>query len=137
MAQTLSEMPDELVTALLAANFDAASLANRLADHGVRANADCSRLFSYAQCSLRAQPRLARSLSAFLDRMHAERITEVQGSELELLKTWAVAADWTRCRDFGGVLWAFARDDRPEVRAATRVLVQRLLQHALRPACRG
>ena len=86
---------------------------------------------------MRTQPPLARSLTAFLDRMHAERIQEVRESELELLRTWAVAADWTRCRDFGGVLWAFARDERPEVRAATRVLIQRLLQHALRPACRG
>lgn len=137
MAQTLSEMPDELVTALLASNFDAASLANRMADAGLRANADCPRLFQYAQSALRAQPRWAASISRFLDRMHRARVAEVRQSELELLKTWAAAADWRRCRDFGGVLWAFARDPRPEVRMATRVLLQRLLQHALRPACRG
>jgi len=137
MTQTLSEMPDELVTALLAANFDAASLANRLADSGVRADADCAHLFQHAQCILRAQPAFARSLSGFLDRMHRARVDEVRSSELDLLKTWAAAADWQRCRDFGGVLWGFARDPRPDVRAATRVLVQRLLQHALRPACRG
>ena len=137
MALPLSEMPEELITALLAANFDAASLANRLADAGLRVNAQCPRLFPFAQRAVRTQPRLERSLTASLNRMHAERIQEVRESELELLRTWAVTADWTRCRDFGGVLWALAQDERPEVRAATRVLILRLLQHALRPACRG
>ncbi|MCH2100400.1 MAG: hypothetical protein MK209_00540 [Planctomycetes bacterium] len=137
MPHTLSDMPDELVTTLLAANFDAASLANRLADHGVRVSAESPHLFSYAQKLLRTEPQLASSISAFLDRMHAERITEVHSSELDLLRAWAVCADWRRCRDFGGVFWAFARDPRPGVRVSTRLLVQRLLQHALRPACRG
>lgn len=134
---TLSQIPDELLTAVLAANFDPASLANRAADAGLRLDAQCPQLIARVQRELRRRPALDRRLTGYLDRVHASRLAEVREADLDLLRTWAAAADWQRCRDFGGVLWAYCRDERPEVRAATRVLIRRLLQHALAPRCRG
>lgn len=138
MARTLSELPDELLVAILSANFDAPSLANRLADGGMDADAECPHLVRHASQLVRRNQRFDRRLSSFLDRMHASRMVEVEDSEVELLQAWASAADFQRCSDFGGVLWAMARDSRPEVRAGTRVLLQRVLQEALRPrSCRA
>lgn len=131
MTQTLARMPDELVTAVLAANFDAASLANRLADGGIRADAGCAHLYARASQALRKSQSFDHRITYFLDRMHCWRMLEVMETEPELLRKWACAADWKQCPDFGGMLWALARDDRPEVRGLTRVLVQRLLRHAL------
>jgi len=133
MAPQLAQMPTELAIAVLSTNFDSASLANRLSEVGVHASAECRHLVRHAHRALTCDSRLDSRLTGLLDRLSTERIQEVAGHDVDVIETWAAAADWESCPDFGRVLWAFARDPRAEVRASCRVLVWRMIEGATRP----
>ncbi len=126
MTTPLLQMSTAMVTAILASNFDPASLSNRLADAGVRLPADFDDFYNHAVRAVYQSQPLRQRLSTMLDRMHYDRLVEVRNEEPELLKTWCHCANFSRCPDIGGILWAFARDSRPEVQESLQRLIARI-----------
>lgn len=126
MTTPILQMSTATVTAILASNFDPASLSNRLADVGVRLPADFEDFYGHAVRILYHSQPLRQRLSTMLDRMHYERMVEVRSEDPELLKTWCHCANFVRCPDIGGILWAFARDSRPDVQGSLQQLIARI-----------
>jgi hypothetical protein len=124
-------MSTATATAVLASNFDPASLSNRLADAGIRLPADFEDFYSHAVDLLYQSLPLRQRLSTILDRLHYHRLVEVRAEDPELLKTWCQCANFSRCPDIGGILWAFARDPRPEVQRSLQQLIARIRVRAL------
>ncbi len=128
----LAQMPCSVKDALLAANFDEASLLNRLTDCGCFATSDCD-AHTLAHALIHRETQVAVHLENFLDRMHARHVAEVSETETELLATYCRKADWRSSENLGGVLWALARDPRAKVQRSFRILIQRISRSAFRP----
>ena len=126
MPTPISQMSTATVTAVLAANFDPQSMSNRLADAGVRLPADVDDFYRHAVRWVQHSLPLRQRLSTMLDRMHFDRLVEVSEEDPDLLKTWCQCANFGRCPDIGGILWAFARDPRPEVQLSLQNLISRI-----------
>ena len=81
--------------------------------------------------------RFRESIRRQLDRGHASTIAEVGATEVEMIATWTVRADYRRHADLGVLLWALLRDGRPGVERAAVELVRRIQRDALRSLVSG
>ncbi len=131
MAVPLKHMSDEVVQAILAANFDPAALNNRLVDAG-QVPKEGPVAFSQAKSLVRSSLDFRARLTGLLDRLHFDRIRDLFDEDEDLLLCFCTLADFRRCKDLGGVIWALARDGRPPVKAALEILLGRVHRQAYR-----
>lgn len=149
MSPVLQEFDCLALEAVLAANFDPRELHNRLADLGLAwqvrlpsgAGADLAgdedEVYAAAHRLIHRVPELGRHLARLLDERwegHRARLAE---SEPEWAWTWLEETCRRPGPDLGGVLWAFARDQRPEVRRALRWGLVRLARRSFRRPADG
>lgn len=129
--ENLGTIPLPHLDAILRANFDARSLANRLGGHGYPAQA-CCHTYRNAHRAWAEDLRFRHGLGWLLDRMHAPLLEETRRTEAELIQEYIRLADYRQHPDFGGLLWALQSDRREEVRACLPHLLHRVMHDSLR-----
>lgn len=129
--ENLYQIPQTHLDAILRANFDPRSLANRLGGYG-RPSQACCHTYAHAKQAWNEDVRFRHGLGWLLDHMHRGLLEEMRHAEVDLIEAYARRADYRKHPDFGGLLWALQSDPRPDVRACLPLLLHRVMHDSLR-----
>lgn len=129
--ENLYQIPQTHLDAILRANFDPRSLANRLGGYGFPSQA-CCHTYANAKQAWAENVRFRHGLGWLLDCMHRSPLEEVRHAEADLIEAYVRRADYRKHPDFGGLLWALQSDSRAEVRTCLPLLLHRVMHDSLR-----
>lgn len=124
-----------VVDMVLTTNFDAPELCNRLADAGQVIPEDAHRnseeVFRQVHRLLHRNRAFCSYLERYLDRLCACWLDEFAAGEPQAIAYWCNQCRIDQCTELGPMIWALARDSRPQVQGALTALLHRVLRFSL------